>query len=108
MNRRQKIHRVIRHKISGTAERPRLSVYRSLNNVFAQLVDDQNGVTLVAASSLKEKGSLTAKAKTVGEEIAKQAKTKKIASAVFDRGGFSYAGAVKELCETARSNGLKI
>lgn len=108
MKNREKIHAVIRHKLSGTASRPRLSVYRSLNNVFAQLIDDQSGKTLVGATSLKAKGSLREKAKVVGAEIAKKAKEKKIISAVFDRGGFAYKGAVKELCESARENGLKI
>jgi len=105
---RLKIHRQIRHRLSGTSQRPRLAVYRSLNNIFAQLIDDQKGLTLISTSSLKMSGSLTAKAKLVGQEIAAQAKAKKIKELVFDRGGFSYGGAVKTLAEEVRENGLKI
>jgi large subunit ribosomal protein L18 len=105
---RNKIHTKLRFKVSGTASRPRLAVYRSLQNVFAQLIDDENGVTLASASSFKEKGSLTQKAKIVGGAIAKAAAEKKIKTAVYDRGGFAYKGAVKTLCEAARENGLTI
>jgi large subunit ribosomal protein L18 len=105
---RHKLHTKIRYRVSGTASRPRLAVYRSLNNIFAQLIDDERGVTLASASSLKEKGSLTAKAKIVGMAIAKAAKDKNINQAVYDRGGFAYKGAVKTLCETVREEGLKI
>lgn len=105
---RNKIHTKLRFKISGTASRPRLAVYRSLQNVFAQLIDDENGVTLASASSLKEKGSLVQKAQNVGKAIAKSANEKKIKSAVYDRGGFAYKGSIKALCDAARENGLTI
>lgn len=105
---RQKIHRRLRHTVKGTSVRPRLSVYRSLNHIFAQLIDDESGCTLVSATSLKDKGSLSEKAKLVGLRIAKLAGEKKIKTAVFDRGGFAYMGAVKILCETVRDKGLKI
>lgn len=108
MQNRIKLHTKIRHKINGTAERPRLAVYRSLNNLFVQLIDDQNGKTLVAASSLKLKGNLSSKAKAVGEDIAAKAKEAKIKAAIFDRGGFGYKGVVKQLAEAAREKGLTI
>ncbi|MBI4948118.1 50S ribosomal protein L18 [Candidatus Berkelbacteria bacterium] len=108
MQNRTKIHTRIRKVISGTAQRPRLSVYRSLTNVYAQLIDDTKGLTLVSANSLKEKGSKLQKAQFVGEVIAKLAKEKKIKSASFDRGGFRYAGVVKVLAESARNAGLEI
>ena len=80
-------------KIQGTADRPRLSVYRSLTNIYAQLVDDASGTVLASASSLKiKKGKKTDLAKQVGEEIAKLAKTKKITTCIFDRGGYLYHG----------------
>lgn len=104
---RIKIHHQLRHKISGTSSRPRLAVYRSLNHIYAQIIDDTKGVTLVSASSIAETGSLINQAKTVGGQIAKAAKTKKISRVVFDRGGFGYLGAVKALAETARKEGLK-
>jgi len=107
MNQRQSTHSKIRKTVIGTEARPRLAVYRSLNNMFAQLIDDANKTTLVSASSLKIKGSLTEKAKSVAEEIAKKAKEKKIAKVVFDRGGFPYQGVVKILAETAREKGLE-
>ncbi len=105
---RQRIHAKLRKTVIGTAERPRLAVYRSLNNLFAQLIDDATGKTLASASSLKGKGSLMSKAKTVGVDIAKKAKELKVKKAVFDRGGFAYHGAVKQLCESAREGGLEI
>jgi len=105
---RQRIHRKLRKTVIGTTTRPRLAVYRSLNNLFAQLVDDSVGKTLAAASSLKQSGSLTNKAEFVGKEIASLAKNAKIKAVVFDRGGFSYKGAVKTLAESARKNGLEI
>jgi large subunit ribosomal protein L18 len=104
---RAKIHHKIRRKVIGTAERPRLSVYRSLNNLFAQIIDDSKGVTLVSASSLKEKGNLSDKAKTVGEKVAKAAVAKKVKTVVFDRGGFPYQGVIKLLAEEARKGGLE-
>lgn len=108
MSNRTSIHQKIRKVVKGTAERPRLAVYRSLAHIHAQLIDDTTGKTLVAASSLKIKGSLTDKAKKVGQKIAQIAKEQKIKQAVFDRGGFRYHGAVKTVCETVREEGLKI
>lgn len=108
MQNRIKLHTKIRHKLVGTAERPRLAVYRSLNNLFAQLVDDQTGKTLGAASSLKLKGSLSSKAQAVGADIAIKAKALKIKAVIFDRGGFGYKGVVKLLAEAAREKGLTI
>lgn len=110
---REKRHLRVRKKISGTAERPRLNVYRSEMNIYAQVIDDLAGVTLVAASTLdkeiKEKlsvGSNKEAAKAVGELIAKRAIDKGIKTVVFDRGGYIYHGRVKELAEAARSAGL--
>ena len=110
---REKRHLRVRKKINGTAERPRLNVYRSEMNIYAQVIDDLAGVTLVAASSLdkeiKEKlsvGSNKEAAKAVGELIAKRAIDKGIKTVVFDRGGYIYHGRVKELAEAARSAGL--
>jgi large subunit ribosomal protein L18 len=107
-------HKKVRRKIVGTPERPRLNVFRSLNHIYAQIIDDVNGNTLVAASTLdkelKEKvGSLTKKeaAKLVGETIAKKAIEKGIETVVFDRGGYIYHGRIKELAEGAREGGLK-
>ena len=108
MNNRQRVHKKIRYTISGTAARPRLAVYRSVQNMYAQLIDDTAGKTLGAASSLKMKGSLVKKAEAVGKEIATKAKALKITEVVYDRGGFGYKGAVKALCEAARQEGLKI
>ncbi len=107
MQNRDKIHNRIRKTVAGSAERPRLAVYRSLNNLFAQAIDDVSGKTLFASSSLKMTGSLTKKAEQVGTEIAKIAKEKKIKTIVFDRGGFPYAGAIKALAEAARKEGLE-
>ena len=108
---RQKRHKRIRAKISGTPECPRLCVYRSLNNIQAQIVDDVNGVTLCAASTLGKQfegsGGNKAAAKEVGKAIAKLAKEKGIEAVVFDRGGYLYHGRVLELAEGAREGGLK-
>ena len=111
---RKRIHARIRKKIQGTAERPRLNIFRSLNHIYAQLIDDKNGVTLVSASSLdkeirltKKAGGNVAGAKTVGGEIAKRAKHKGIETVVCDRGGHRYHGRVKVLAEAAREAGLK-
>ncbi len=109
---RIKKHKRIRNKIVGTAERPRLAVYRSLKNIFVQIIDDQKGVTLVSASTI-EKGSKIADggnkeaARKVGESIAKKALAKGIESVVFDRAGYIYTGRVKELADAAREAGLK-
>lgn len=99
----------IRAKISGSPVRPRLSVYRSNANIYAQLIDDVTGKTLCAASDLKITDKLTKsqRAAKVGEEIASKAKELNISEIVFDRGGFAYHGRVKALADAARSTGLK-
>ena len=108
---RQKRHLRVRNHISGTAERPRLNVYRSLANIYAQVIDDKNGVTLVSASSqdkeFKNYGGNIEAAKAVGAEIAKRALAKGINEVVFDRGGYVYHGRVAALAEAAREAGLK-
>ena len=107
---RQKRHFRVRNKISGTAERPRLSVFRSSKNIYAQLIDDQAGVTLVAASSLEKafegKGSDKEAARAVGKLVAERAVEKGITTVVFDRSGYIYHGRIKELAEGAREGGL--
>ena len=107
-------HRRVRVKVSGTLERPRLAVFRSLEHVYAQLIDDVRGQTLVAASSLEPavrkmdgEGGKTAVAAKVGKLLAERAKEKGIAEVVFDRGGFLYHGRVKALAEGAREQGLR-
>ena len=101
-------HRRIRAKISGTADRPRLSVFRSNKFIYAQIIDDEKAETLGASDSKKSKAKTpTEQAKEVGTEIAKIAKEKKIEEVVFDRGGFAFAGAVKALADSAREGGLK-
>ena len=101
-------HFKIRKKISGTAERPRMSVYRSLNNIFVQIIDDVSSQTLVASHSKAVKGkTLLEKSVFVGKDVAEKAKAKKITKVVFDRGGFRYTGAVKALADGAREGGLK-
>ena len=108
---RQKRHLRVRNHISGTAERPRLNVFRSLSNIYAQVIDDVNGVTLVSAST-KDKdfqnygGNIEA-AKAVGQAVAKRALEKGITEVVFDRGGYVYHGRVAALAEAAREAGLK-
>ena len=106
---RLKRHTRVRSKISGTAECPRLNVFRSSKNIYAQNIDDINGVTLVAASTLEIEGNGGNKeaAFKVGEAIAKKAADKGITEVVFDRGGYIYHGRVKELAEGARQGGLK-
>lgn len=108
---RIKRHNRVRGKISGTAERPRLSVFRSENNIYAQLIDDVAGVTLAAASTVEKgfegKGGNIEAAKRVGEAIAQRALKKGIEDVVFDRGGYIYHGRVKALAEGAREGGLK-
>ena len=100
-------HRRIRAKVSGTASRPRLSVFRSNRSISVQLIEDEKAVTLASASSASLKGSSAEKAKAVGKTIAEKAKAKKIELAVFDRGGYLYAGAIKALADGAREGGLK-
>jgi large subunit ribosomal protein L18 len=108
---RTRRHLRVRRKISGTAERPRLCVYRSNSNIYVQIVDDVAGNTLVQASTLdkevKTKYANKEAAKEVGKLIAKRAADKKIETVVFDRGGYIYHGVVKELAEAAREGGLK-
>ena len=109
---RQARHARVRQTVKGTTDVPRLNVFRSNNNIFAQIIDDTKGVTLVSASSidkglkLKNGGNIEAAVK-VGELIAKRAKKAKITKVVFDRGGYLYHGRVKALAEAARENGLE-
>ena len=111
---RQKRHLRVRKKLAGTTERPRLNVYRSLNNIYAQIIDDVKGVTLVSASTLDKElkddsvhgGNKTA-AKAVGSLVAKKALEAGIKQVVFDRGGYIYHGRVKELADAAREAGLE-
>ncbi len=101
-------HKRLRHKVTGTAARPRLAVFRSNKFVYAQLIDDENGKTLASADSRKEtKGTGVEKATTVGTAIAKTAQAAKIETVVFDRGGFQYMGIVKAVADGAREGGLK-
>lgn len=107
-------HKRVRRKVFGTPQRPRLCVFRSSNNIYAQIIDDTNRVTLVAASSLDEavKGAVNhtgnkEAAKLVGQLVAKKAVEKGITEVVFDRGGYLYHGRIKELAEAAREAGLK-
>lgn len=108
---REKRHLRVRKKVFGTVERPRLSVYRSEKNIYAQIIDDVNAVTIVAASSLDKaveaKGSNKEAAKLVGELVAKKAIEKGITEVVFDRGGYVYHGRVQALADGAREAGLK-
>ena len=111
-NIRQRVHDRIRAKMSGTAERPRLNVYRSLNHIYTQLIDDLNGVTIASASSMGKKGEEksyggnVAAAAQVGKLIAERAQEKGIKKIVFDRGGYLYHGRVKALADAARAAGL--
>jgi large subunit ribosomal protein L18 len=105
---RQRIHNRIRAKLSGTAERPRLNVYRSLNHIYAQVIDDQAGQTLVSASTIKMKtGGNIAAAKEIGKAVAEKAVEKGIKKVVFDRGGYLYHGRIKALADAAREAGLE-
>jgi large subunit ribosomal protein L18 len=114
---RQKVHSRIRKALAGTTERPRLNIYRSVNHIYAQVIDDAKGVTIVAAASI-EKGKGTkgekrptggnvASAKDVGKLIAERAKEKGVKKVVFDRGGYLYHGRVKALADAAREAGLE-
>ena len=111
-NMRQAKHARVREKVSGTSAIPRLNVFRSNGNIFAQIIDDEKAVTLVSASSidkelkLKNGGNVEAATK-VGELLAKRAKKAKITKVVFDRGGYLYHGRVEALAEAARENGLE-
>ncbi len=107
---RLKRHRRVRAKIAGTPERPRLNVFRSSKHIYAQLIDDVNGVTLAAASTMEKDfegaGGNKEAAKKVGQLIGKKAADKGITEVVFDRGGYLYHGRIKELADGARENGL--
>jgi large subunit ribosomal protein L18 len=111
---RLKRHQRVRKNIFGTSEAPRLCVYRSLNDIYAQIIDDEKGVTLVASSSIDkelrtkiEKMKKLEQASEVGKLLGERAKTHKISKVVFDRGGYQYMGRVKALAEGARESGLK-
>ena len=110
---RQRVHKRIRRKLYGTPERPRLSVYRSLNHIYAQLIDDLKGETIAAASTAegnkedRRTGGNVAAAKSVGKTIAERAKQKGISKVVFDRGGYLYHGRIKALADAAREAGLQ-
>jgi large subunit ribosomal protein L18 len=111
---RDRIHRRIRKKLTGTPARPRLAVFRSQGHIYAQVIDDEAGRTLCAASSLdkdlrekSKRGSGVTAAKAVGQLIATRAKEKGLESVVFDRGGFHYHGRIKALADAAREGGLK-
>ena len=108
---RQARHKRVRGKIHGTAQCPRLNVFRSLKHIYAQLIDDVNGVTLASASSMDKgfegNGGNVEGARKVGEMLAKNAADKGISEVVFDRGGYLYHGRVQSLAEGARENGLK-
>jgi large subunit ribosomal protein L18 len=107
---RLRIHTRIRRRVKGTTERPRLAVFRSVKHIYAQVIDDMNGTTLVAASSNEKSstnGGNVAGAKSVGKTVAERAKDKGIKSVVFDRGGYLYHGRVKALAEAAREAGLE-
>ena len=109
IERRLKIKQRIRTKVFGTAERPRLTVFRSNSQIYAQVIDDTKGTTLASASSLaiKEKGTKTEKAAIVGKAIAEAAKKAGVETVVFDRNGYLYHGRVKQLADAAREAGLK-
>src|SRR5712691_6873127 len=108
---RKRIKERIRRKVQGTAERPRLAVFRSLKNIHAQVIDDASGKTIVSASSRDEgagtKGANAAAAKAVGALIAKKAVDKGVKRVVFDRGGYLYHGNIEALADAARENGLE-
>ena len=107
---RMRVHKRIRKRMGGTQERPRLTVFRSLNHIYAQVIDDQQGHTLVAAGStekdLRVKGGNVEGAKQIGKAVAERAKEKGIVKVVFDRGGYQYHGRVKALADAAREAGL--
>jgi large subunit ribosomal protein L18 len=108
---RNRIHQRIRRKLAGTPERPRLAVFRSVAHIYAQVIDDTAGRTLVAASSVdkgvRTNGGNVAAAKAIGQLVAERAKEKGIARVVFDRGGYQYHGRVKALADAARAAGLE-
>ena len=108
---RNRIHQRIRRKLAGTAERPRLAVFRSVAHIYAQVIDDTKGATLVSASSVdkgaKTNGGNVAAAKAIGKLVAERAKEKGVKSVVFDRGGYQYHGRIKALADAAREAGLE-
>jgi large subunit ribosomal protein L18 len=111
---RQRVHARVRTKVSGTAERPRLSVYRSVGHIYVQVIDDRSSHTLVSASSIDKEvkkglkgGGNIASAKAVGKIIAERAKAAGVVKVVFDRGGYKYHGRVKALADAAREAGLQ-
>ena len=111
---RQRVHARVRTKVSGTPERPRLSVYRSVGHIYAQVIDDRGGRTIASASSVDKEtkknlkgGGNIASAKAVGKIIAERAKAAGVAKVVFDRGGYKYHGRVKALADAAREAGLQ-
>ena len=114
---RSRIHKRIRKKVLGTAERPRLNIYRSVSHIYAQVIDDAKGVTLVSATSLEAgkakdgkshiSGGNLSSAKQVGKLVAERAKAKGISKVVFDRGGYLYHGRIKALADAAREGGLQ-
>ncbi|HEX3742853.1 MAG TPA: 50S ribosomal protein L18 [Bryobacteraceae bacterium] len=108
---RNRIHRRIRRKLRGTAERPRLAVFRSVAHIYVQVIDDNAGATLVSASTVdksgKTKGGNVAAAQAIGKLVAERAKDKGIKSVVFDRGGYQYHGRIKALADAARGAGLE-
>jgi large subunit ribosomal protein L18 len=109
---RQRIHKRIRRRVSGTSERPRLAIFRSVAHIYAQVIDDSKGVTIVAASSAEKDSSATggnvAAAKEIGKRVAERAKENGITKVVFDRGGYLYHGRVKALADAAREAGLEL
>ncbi len=107
---RTRIHVRIREKMTGTGERPRLNIYRSLNHIYAQVIDDQSGTTIASASSLQMKlktGGNVASAKEIGKAVAERAIEKGVKKVVFDRGGYLYHGRIKALADAAREAGLE-
>ena len=110
---RQRVHDRIRKKLMGTSERPRLNVYRSLNHIYAQVIDDHSGRTIVSASTAEGKksdrrgGGNVAASKVVGKTVAERAKAKGVTKVVFDRGGYLYHGRIKALADAARAAGLE-
>jgi large subunit ribosomal protein L18 len=108
---RTRIHKRIRRKLAGTSERPRLAIFRSVAHIYAQVIDDSKGVTLVSASSVdkggKTNGGNVAAAKTIGKLVAERAKEKGVTRVVFDRGGYAFHGRIKALADAARAAGLE-
>lgn len=110
---RQRVHDRVRAKVQGTAERPRLNVYRSVNHIYTQVIDDANGVTLASASTIVKKGANKttggniAAAQSVGKAIAEKAQAAGVKKVVFDRGGYLYHGRIKALADAAREAGLE-